>query len=466
MAYLKTEDILAATGGTLLCEGQRTYTGVSIDSRTIADGELFVALQGARSDGHQYLAAALGPGAGALVSIAPEVLPAGRTLVRVGDTLEALQRLALYLRKKRAIPVIAVTGTNGKTTTKELISAIFSAEFGRQKVLRTGGNLNNHIGLPLCISRMSGDEEIMVLEMGSNAAGDIRQLCDIARPDYAVMTNVGPAHLEGFGSLETVRDTDLEVLGYAGTFAVNADDLFLMEGLRNPLQGPAAGYAGRTITYGMDNPADVAARDILLREKGSRFLLCLPEGKEIPVDFQLSGRFNISNALAAASIASAAGASPESLKQGLEAFTGVPMRLETRKLGGMLIISDVYNANPASMQEAIRELVRLRRDRTIAVLGDMLELGAYAEAAHSGIVALLNDLKVGMLICVGTEMQKASASFRGDCYAADDSFQAGAILTELVREGDTILLKGSRGMRMEQVLGELETAFGGGTDAL
>lgn len=467
MAYLKTEDILAATGGTLLCDGQGTYTGVSIDSRTIADGELFVALQGARSDGHQYLTSALGRGAGALVSIAPQELPFGKTIIRVGNTLTALQALARYLRQKRAVPVIAVTGTNGKTTTKELIASIFSQQ---QKVLKTGGNLNNHIGLPLCISRMNGDEDVMVLEMGSNAAGDIRMLCEIARPDYAVMTNVGPAHLEGFGSLEAVRDTDLEVLGYVRTFAVNADDLFLMEGLQSmvqgQMQGPAARYSGRTITYGIDNPADVTARDISLHDKGSRFLLCLPGGKELVVHFQLSGRFNILNALAAASIAFAAGASPDALKKGLEAFTGVPMRLETRELGGMLIISDVYNANPASMQEAIRELFRLKRERTIAVLGDMLELGAYAETAHSGIMTLLNDLQVEMLICVGKEMQKASGAFRGDCYSADDSFQAGALLADLVRAGDTVLLKGSRGMRMEQVLGELETVFAGGVDAL
>lgn len=463
MAYLKTEDILAATGGTLLCEGQGTYTGVSIDSRTIGGGELFVALQGARSDGHQYLTSALGRGAGALVSIAPQELPFGKTIIRVGNTLAALQALARYLRQKRAVPVIAVTGTNGKTTTKELIASIFSQQ---QKVLKTGGNLNNHIGLPLCISRMDGDEDVMVLEMGSNAAGDIRMLCEIARPDYAVMTNVGPAHLEGFGSIEAVRDTDLEVLGYAGTFAVNADDRFLMEGLQSLIQGPAAAYTGRTITYGIDNPADVTARDIHVYEKGSDFLLCLPGGKEHVIHFQLSGKFNILNALAAASIAAAAGASADALKKGLEAFTGVPMRLETRELGGLLIISDVYNANPASMQEAIRELVRLKRQRTIAVLGDMLELGAYAETAHSGIMTLLNDLQVEMLICVGREMRKASGGFRGDCYTAEDSFQAGAILADMVRAGDTVLLKGSRGMRMEQVLGELEASFAGGVDAL
>ena len=459
MTYLKTEDILAATGGRLLCEGPGAYSGVSIDSRTIGDGEFFVALQGARSDGHRYLTAALERAAGAVVSIVPQETIVGKTIILVGNTLEALQALALYLRQKRAIPAIAIVGTNGKTTTKELVASIFSTT---QQVLKTSGNLNNHIGLPLCISRMTGNEGIMVLEMGSNAAGDIKVLCDIAKPDYAVMTNVGPAHLEGFGSIEAVRSTDLEVLDYVGTFAANADDQLLMDGLAPGLTG----YTGRTITYGIGHPADVTARDIDLREKGSCFHLCLPDGSESIVHLQLSGRFNISNALAAASIAFAAGASPDSIQGGLEAFTGVPMRLEIKELGGMLIISDVYNANPASMEQGVRELVRLKRERTIAVLGDMLELGAYSEAAHQGLVALLNELNVGMLICVGEEMRKASAAFRGDCYSADDSFQAGAILADISRKGDTVLLKGSRGMRMEQVLGELETSFSGVGDAL
>ena len=176
------------------------------------------------------------------------------------------------------LPVIGVTGTNGKTTTKELISSIFGQH---HKVLKTTGNLNNHIGLPLCIARMDGDEDIMVLEMGSNRRGDIKQLCEIALPDFCVVTNVGPAHLEGFGSLEAVRDTDLEILAYAKVASVNADDAFLLEGIKN--------YSGRLITYGMKNTADVFAKDIMLGTRGSGFKLCFSDKRKIAVNLQLSG---------------------------------------------------------------------------------------------------------------------------------------------------------------------------------
>ncbi len=451
MGHLKLDDILKATGGKVLHGQREEFSGVSIDSRTIRDGELFIAIKGERFDGHSYLYQALERGAGALVTVPPAGPVKGKTVIHVKNTLKALQEIAKHLRQKRGVPVIAVTGTNGKTTTKELLASIFGIS---HKVLKTTGNLNNHIGVPLCISRMDGDEDVMVIEMGSNAAGDIRPLCDIAAPDYAVITNVGPAHLEGFGDLRTVRDTDLEVLEYVKTFAVNADDSFLTDGITS--------YKGRLIKYGIDNAADVFARDIELNEKGSSFRLCCPSGQETVVRLPLPGRFNISNALAAASIACAFGIKTEDIRKGLESFTGVPMRLEMKELAGMLMIVVAYNANPASMEEAVRELARLRRTRTIAVLGDMLELGSYSEEAHRNLVALLNGLNIDMLIATGKEMQKASAGFSGDCFTADDSFQAGAILSDICREGDTVLLKGSRGMSMEKALQEVEASLPAG----
>jgi UDP-N-acetylmuramoyl-tripeptide--D-alanyl-D-alanine ligase len=452
MGNVRLDDILKATGGKVLHGKQEEFSGVSIDSRTIMEGELFVALKGERFDGHSYLCQALERGGGALVTVPPVEPVEGRTIIHVINTLKALQDLAKYLRQKLGVPVFSVIGTNGKTTTKELLSSILGT---RYKVLKTAGNLNNHIGVPLCISRMDGDEDVMVLEMGSNASGDIRQICETARPDYAVITNVGPAHLEGFGDLRTVRETDLEVLDYVKTFAVNADDSFLLDGIK--------AFKGRLIKYGIENTADISARDIELNEKGSGFILCCPDGKETEVRLTLPGRFNISNALAAASIASAFGMRIEDIKKGLESFAGVPMRLEIREFAGMLLIIDAYNANPASMAAAIRELARIRRTRTIAVLGDMLELGRYAGESHQNLVTLLNELKIDLLIATGREMQKASAGFRGDCYTADDSFQAGAILSGICREGDTILLKGSRGMSMEKALAEVETSFAAGS---
>jgi UDP-N-acetylmuramoyl-tripeptide--D-alanyl-D-alanine ligase len=443
MGRLTTEEILQSTGGKVLGGRTGKFSGISIDSRTIREGELFIALKGEKFDGHAFVDKALQSGAGALVQYPPSGMPPGKTVIEVKDTLLALQDIARFLRMKSALPVIGVTGTNGKTTTKELLSSIFGQ---RQKVLKTTGNLNNHIGLPLCIGRMEGDEDIMVLEMGSNRRGDIRQLCEIALPDICVITNVAPAHLEGFGSLEAVRDTDLEILHYAKIAAVNSDDTFLIEGIKS--------YEGRMITYGLKNRADVFAKDVMLGTRGSGFKLCFSDKRMISVNLQLSGSFNIYNALAAASVADSMGMSLEEIKNGLESFGGVPMRLEIRDMKGAILIYDVYNANPASMEEALKELVRLKRKRTIAVLGDMLELGAYAEEAHRKLVSLASDLNIDLLVAVGTEMKRASAEFRGQVYKVQDAESARPVLEDLCGEGDAVLVKGSRGMQMEKVLWE------------
>ncbi len=447
MGLLKLEDIVQATGGKVLSGAVEKFTGISIDSRSIREGELFVALKGDNFDGHDFIVPALINGSGALVQSSPAELPADKTIIIVQNALAALQALARYLRSRMALPVIGVTGTNGKTTTKELLSSIFGQH---HKVLKTTGNLNNHIGLPLCLARMEGDEDVMVLEMGSNRRGDIKELCEIALPDFSVVTNVGPAHLEGFGSLEAVRDTDLEILAYAKGVSINADDAFLLEGAKN--------YNGRLITYGIKNTADVYAKDIMLGTRGSGFKLCFSDKRRVAVNLQLSGMFNIYNALAAASAADALGIGPEDIKNGLESFGGVPMRLEILEMLGSLVINDVYNANPASMEEALKELVRLKRKRTIAVLGDMLELGGYAQEAHKKLARLASDLKIEVLVAVGPEMGKAAEEFKGACYKAENSDNARSVLLSICRQGDAILIKGSRGMRMEKVLPKEGTA--------
>jgi UDP-N-acetylmuramoyl-tripeptide--D-alanyl-D-alanine ligase len=445
MTTITVDEIVQATGGRVLCGGPQAFAGISIDSRKTGRGEVFVALRGARFDGHDFLADALRDGSGAVVSIPPAEPGSGKTIIYVENTLMALQDLARYRRSRRSVPVVCVTGTNGKTTTKELIASILSQ---KHAVLRTTGNFNNHIGLPLCVANMQGDEQFMVLEMGSNAQGDIRELCDIARPGIAVVTNVGEAHLEGFGRIETVRDTDLEVLEYVKTVCINADDPLLMEGI-----GP---YRGKVITYGIENPAAVTAREIMPGEQGSEFLLVIAGGGEIRTRLRISGRFNVLNALAAAAAASELGTGLEEIRSGLESFGGVPMRLEIRRVSGSLVINDVYNANPASMEEALKELARLRRGRAIAVLGDMLELGSHAEDAHAELVEKLNRNGVDIFIAVGPEMQKASAGFAGQACQAGSAAEAGSLLRGMMEEGDTVLIKGSRGMRMEKVLAEGE----------
>jgi UDP-N-acetylmuramoyl-tripeptide--D-alanyl-D-alanine ligase len=210
------------------------------------------------------------------------------------------------------------------------------------------------------------------------------------------------------------------------------------------------------VTYGMKHAAEVTAKDIMLGTRGSGFKLCFPDKRKITVNLQLSGMFNIYNALAAASVADALGTGLDDIKNGLESFGGVPMRLEVKEMLGAVVINDVYNANPASSEEALKELVRLKRKRTIAVLGDMLELGSYSEEAHTRLVRLASDLKIDVLVAVGPEMCRASEEFKGTCYQAENSLDAKPIVLRVCQKGDAILIKGSRGMRMERVLAEAD----------
>lgn len=459
MATLTANEILSATGGRMIHGNPRdtVFTGVSIDSRSIREGELFVALQGRKFDGHDFLIDALKTGRGALVSNAPAAPVGGKTVIYVENTLKALQDIARHMRTRRRLTVIGITGTNGKTTTKELVALILGMKHG---VMKNTGNLNNQIGLPLSLTRGEESDEFAVLEMGASMSGDIRELCDIALPDYGVITNIGPGHLEGFGSLDTVRRTKLELFDAVKTIVLNADDRFLMEGVseRKGRRKP------EIITFGIEHRADVCAGDVVPEDRRSVFSLCLG-GRCIEVAIHINGRFNIYNALAAAALCNALGMELEDIKAGIESFAGVPMRLEVKELLGATVISDVYNANPASMEEAIRELVRLKKDRAVAVLGDMLDLGTYAEEAHRKLGRWMSELPVDVFIAVGEMMAKAGAEFSAmrkggpdlpagpsPVAAVPDSAEARKVLLGICREGDTILLKGSREMRMERVL--------------
>ncbi|NWF76520.1 MAG: UDP-N-acetylmuramoyl-tripeptide--D-alanyl-D-alanine ligase [Nitrospirae bacterium] len=442
MGLLKLNDIINATGGDLISLNADSFLGISIDSRTISEGELFIALKGSRHDGHNFLNEALRRGTGAIVEFPPERFYKDKTVIYVKDSLRALQDIAHYLRMKRNVPVIAITGSNGKTTTKELIASIVST---RYKVLKNTGNLNNQIGLPLTLTRISEDDQMIVLEMGASAPGEINQLCKIAVPNYGVLTNIGKAHLEGFKDLETVRKTKLELLNTVNVAAVNADDAFMMAGVR------MSGYNGRLIRYGIKNIAEIYASNIVQHEKGLNFLICI-YGEILDVNSQLSGIFNVYNILAATAISYVMDIPLLQIKEAICGFKGVPMRLEFKEINGVEIIYDVYNANPASMEEALKELVRIKKDRTIAVLGDMLELGSYAEEEHRSLGRLLSKLKIDILIGVGSYMALAASEFNGNFYSLQTAEEAGRILKKICRKGDAVLIKGSRGVKMEKVL--------------
>lgn len=440
---LTIEDIIAATGGKVIWSNLSAFTGISIDSRTIKEGELFIAIKGRRFDGHDFLYEALTRGSGAVVNYLPPETVNGKTIIYVNDTLKALQEVAHYMRSKRDIPVLGITGSNGKTTTKELIASILSTKY---RVLKNTGNLNNHIGLPLSLSRLSKTDEIVVLEMGASAPGEIKELCEIALPSYGVLTNISNAHLEGFGNIETIRKTKLELLDYVNVVVVNADDPFLMEGVL------AYGFKGRVIRYGIDNRAEIFASDIRLHERGSSFFLYTGDEKSIEVHPKISGMFNIYNLLAAAAVGHLFDIHLDYLKNVIESFEGVPMRLEFKEMNGVLVISDVYNANPASMEEAIKEIVRLKKGRAITVLGDMLELGSYGEEAHRRLGRWMSELPLDIFIAVGPLMSLAASEFSGSVYALQNALEARELLKSICKAGDTVLIKGSRGIGMEKVL--------------
>ena len=449
MGTIIANEICGATGGSIL-SGNLTdqFTGVSADSRTIGEGEIFLALKGERFDGHDFLGNALRYGKGAVVSNASVRPMEGKTIILVSDTLKALQDMARSRRMGKAVTIIGITGTNGKTTTKEMIASILNV---RHKAAKNSGNLNNHIGLPLSLLKME-EEEFGVFEMGASVKGDIQELCEIAVPDIGVVTNIGMGHLASFGSIEVVRSTKLELLSSVKIALVNADDLFLMKGV---LAATIRSGMPRIVTFGIEKEADIVAKDISLEYRRSLFTISFGDGRSIRIVMNVPGKFNISNALAAAAVADIIGIATEDIRRGIEAFHGVPMRLEFKEFFGATVICDAYNANPASMDGALKELVRMKKTRAVAVLGDMLDLGHYAEDAHRRLGRTMAGLYVDLFIAVGPMMSKAAEEFSsagGRTIIARDACEAREILRNSCGAGDAILLKGSRGMGMERVL--------------
>ena len=452
------QDVLTATGGTLVRRGPAdAFDGVSTDSRTLAAGSLFVPLRGPRFDGHDYLAQAAAAGAaGTLVERGREglvkSLPAQTAAVSVSDTLTALGDLARFWRARFDIPVVAVTGSTGKTTTKEMAAAIMG---GEKNLLKSEGNLNNLVGLPLTVFRMTAAHEVAVLELGTNRRGEIARLTEIAAPTVGLVTNVGPAHLEGLTSLETIREEkgDLyRVMGGRGTAVINLDD---------PLLAPwAAQWKGRKITFGVDADADVTASRIAHEaERGTVFTL-LAAGASREILLPVLGFHNVSNALAAAAAALGAGFGFDAICRGLMAFRPVGGRMEVWRLkNGACLIDDTYNANPASVAAALKTLQGLKGEcKSTVILGDMLELGNEAERYHEEIGRAVAETGVGKAYLRGgfaraTAKGALKRGMKGDQVLVDLSTEETvAHLKACLKAGDWVLVKGSRKMKMEEIV--------------
>lgn len=461
-----TDDVLKATGGSLVRPGRSAlFDGVSTDTRTIAPASLFVPLAGARFDGHDYIGQAAGAGAaGVLIQRGRESLlekTAGEaTVICVEDTLTALGDLARSWRARFPIPVIAVTGSSGKTTTKEMAAAILGRE---KRLLKNEGNLNNLVGLPLTLFQLNEAHEVAVLEMGTNRRGEIARLTEIAGPTVGVITNVGPAHLEGLKSLETIRKEkgDLfRVMNNKGTAIINLDD--------EALAPWAQKWKGKKITFAIQADADVTASRIAHEgEKGTIFKL-LMDGASREILLPVLGFHNVSNALAAAAASSAAGATFDAICQGLMAFKPVGGRMEVYRLkNGGTLIDDTYNANPASVAVALKTLQGLKGEcRSTVILGDMLELGGEAEKYHEEIGRNLADTGVSKAYLRG-DFAKTTAKgamkrgMKSDQVLVDlNTEETVAHLKACLKAGDWVLVKGSRKMKMEEIVQAILGAIG------
>ena len=455
----KAAEILGATKGILLSgEIDRFFLDISIDSRNISAGDFFVAIKGAVHDGHNFANDLIKNGiSGVLINknnikCLPclEWVKKGVVCIAVDDTTKALGDLAAFNRKRSEISVAAITGSNGKTTTREMTSSILSRRFC---VLSTRGNFNNEIGLPLTLFRLKRCHKWAVLELGMNSPGEIGRLANICSPDIGVITNIGPAHLEGLGSIEAVMNAKGELLGEiepVGTAVLNADDPYIMQ--------LAKRTSKNIFFYGLSEKADVKADSIKRIGQKISFILVLPEEK-ISISFGAAGNFMVSNALAAASVGYLLGLPAGEIKAGLEDFKPVEGRMNIFKTSRKIhIIDDTYNANPASMEAAVKTLSSLKeKSRGVFVAGDMLELGDYAEAMHKRIGSLIAEYNVSRLYITGEFAKSVSEGAMAGGMHSDDIFigtkdEIVGDLTYWVRPDDWILVKGSRGMAMGKIV--------------
>ncbi len=451
------EEVVTVLGGTLSSPSRAAaFSGVSIDSRSILPGQLFFAIAGPHLDGHDYLGDAAARGASAAVVHRAAAAPPGLPVIHVADTTRALADLARHRRLQADVPVVAITGSVGKTTTKEMTAALLGT---RGPVLKTEGNLNNRYGLPLSLLRLRPEHTAAVLELGMSAPGELRQLSDVARPDLAVITRVGPVHLEFFPSIDAIAAAKAEVLEGLrpqGAAVLNGDD--------ERVRRIGEGFRGRVVWFGRDRRFDVSAESWRGTGFGMRFDLRVG-GRAVDVALPLAGPHFVSNFLAAAAVAHALGIRPESMVEAATHMAPARHRGEVVRLGeGVVLLDDCYNSSPDALEAAVTALSLLPGQRRVAVLGDMLELGETGPALHREAGRALAG-RVDVVVGVGTlarellegarEAGTPAASLH---FFADASEAAGGVAAG-IGQGDAVLVKGSRGIKLEKVVEALRARF-------
>ena len=431
------------------------WRGATLDSRQVTGGELFFALAGERTDGHRFVGQALERGASAVIVERAMEIPVGGGAIQVSDSLEALHKLTRDVRTREPRKLVGITGSVGKTTTKEILAAMLARRF---RVARNPGSLNNTLGFPVALLGIPEGTEWMVAEMGMSTPGELRQVSDLGRPDVAVFTNVRPAHLQAFGSLEAIREAKAELLdGLAedGLVVANRDDPQVVEIARR--------HAGRLIWFGRETTADYRVEDVgsLTNGRvGSRFKLVTAD-ETLEVELPMHGLYNIDNFLAAAACANTLGIPLVDIAEAVQAVEPSPMRGVVHRLAdGSTVVDDCYNSNPAALNEALRSALEIPGKRHWAILGDMLELGEAAGEFHEEAGRAAAELGFSPIIGVGPLARRLvegarSAGAESHWY---QGAQAAAAVAEELRPGDTLLVKGSRGVGLEVVVAAMLAA--------
>lgn len=466
------EAFLKATGAKVVREGEkRKCSGIATDTRTLKEGALFFALKGPHFDGHRFCETAFQKGAWGVVTESP-LTGSGRTnpfvagsssptwVFQVSDTLKSLGDIAQWWRRQFDIPCVAITGSNGKTTTKEMAAAILATQWN---TLKTEGNFNNLIGLPLMLNRLGKDHQAAVFEIGMNAAGEIRRLTEIADPTVGAVTNASAAHLEKLQTVEAVAEAKAELyetMRSKGIAVYNAEDLLLSELVRR--------FKGRRLSFGMRAGADVCFEHMESAGFDSMELKLSIQGKWMEAKLRTTGAHNVMNAMAACAIALGLGLSVEAMQKGLGDFSPLKMRFEQIQLtNGVRLVNDAYNANPLSMEAAFRAVGSAKRaGRFIAVLGDMKELGESAAALHRETGKKAAAHGVSRLFLIG-EFAEYFAEGARDAGLLPESITIAGNEAELTRKimevmqaGDVVLIKGSRAMQLENVVEILKERHG------
>lgn len=454
MATLTFAQLAELCGGELIAGAGVSISRVVIDSREADESSVFFAIRGERQDGHDFLDQALEKAKGAVVVNVPSELPKGKAFVRVTNTTTALQNLARGLRRRAGWYVVGITGSAGKTTTKEMIATLIESE---RKMWKTWGNFNNHIGLPLCMANTPDDTDVLVAEMGMSAPHEIDRLAKIAEPNLGVYTTIQAVHLEFFDSIEGIAAAKRELLeniDETGAIVVNADDPRVM--------AISEGFRGKRVSYGIDHPADVMATGIENRGLFGTDFILRSEGESREISMKLPGRHNLENLLAAIAAARIAGITWEGIVGAIEKIAPASHRGEMVELRGATIYDDTYNSNPYALSKALELLAKAEcSGRRIAVIGDMLELGRTEKKLHYD-AGNLAPSGIDLILAVGERARSViegatDAGFpRESLFHVADANKAADFLDDLIEEGDLVLLKASRGIGLDRVVERLK----------